>query len=219
MWRNQIIKFIKKLLIRSLHYSLMNSEDKSQVKFPPLSIEVADKFYELCNWVYEVWATHRFMFDDNPDAEYLKKSIGGEFLGRLSVVTQEYVLHQIVKLHDPAVQRGGDINLGIDYVIKSGDWPPDVLNQLKQLNNRLDLLSTKLRGVRNKILSHNDFPTIMENSPLGSFPAGLDLDYFDSLQQFVNIVHNHVKGVPAPFNDLAINDVVGFLGMFRRNET
>ena len=75
------------------------------------------------------------------------------------------------------------------------------------------MLALALRSVRNKILSHNDLPTILSGSTLGAFPRGADRSYFEALQQFVNIVHGEVIGGPAPFSDLALNDVAGLLQM------
>lgn len=179
-----------------------------------LTAPVVEEFYGLCNWAYEVWLTHRELFDVNPRAEELKQSFAGDALGRLSIVTQEYLLHQIAKLHDPASQYG-HANLSIDYVVKSGSWPAHTQVELEQLQSKLKGFAQLLIGARNKLLSHNDLATILTGTTLGAFPEGSDRDYFATLQEFVNIVYGEVIGGPAPFNDLPINDVVALLSMLR----
>ena len=78
----------------------------------PISKDIALKFCELCNWVYETWVTHKFLFDENKTpADNIGKS--PYFTNRLSIITQEYCLQQIAKLHDPAIQ-GNSSNLTVD---------------------------------------------------------------------------------------------------------
>jgi len=73
-----------------------------------LSRQVLDEFCGICAWAHEAWETHRASFDDNPDAEAIR-NVGANdaYLGRLSIITQEYSLQQIAKLHDPAIQQNG----------------------------------------------------------------------------------------------------------------
>ncbi len=170
-----------------------------------IGIPVVQEFCKLCNWAYEAWATHRVFFDDNPKADALKASHYGEPLGRLSVITQEYVLLQITKLHDPAVQRG-QINLGLEYVTKFGDWDETTAIKLQRLFHDLETLAGKLRQARNKVLSHNDLSAILEASSLGEFEQGADIKYFETLQEFVNVVHEKAVGQLFPFNGRAVAD-------------
>ena len=82
---------------------------------------VVYKFCGLCQWAYEAWRTYRVLFDDSPRSAKLRSSTSGEALNRISIITQEYFLLQIYKLHDPASQQG-NITLGIDYMIRFGGW-------------------------------------------------------------------------------------------------
>jgi hypothetical protein len=86
-----------------------------------ISGDIAGTFLELCNWAYECWITHKRLFDENDRTE---RTIGKAkcFTARLSTVTQEYVLLQICKLHDPAIQRGHRISPLITYLdLENGD--------------------------------------------------------------------------------------------------
>ena len=175
--------------------------------------KAARKFCELCDWTYEVWVTHKCLFDDNPAPE-TNIGLSPWFAHRLSVITQEYALLQIAKLHDRGEQRGSK-NLTIDYVVKCGDWgarEPVV----REMADRLEALSAKIRSARNRILSHNDLDTVMKNATLGDFTEGEDDKYFAVLQELVNTVHDSWVGGPFPFNDIAKADAFEFLSRLER---
>jgi hypothetical protein len=154
---------------------------------------VVNKFCDLCQWAYESWKTHRVLFDEKPHTTKLRNSKGGHALYRLSVITQEYFLLQISKLHDPAVQQN-QINLGIDYMIRFGGWEAITNSKLQAMKIQLEELAKKIRPARNKILSHNDFEAILNESTLGQFTAEADTEYFKTLEEFVNTVCENSTG-------------------------
>lgn len=165
-------------------------------------------FCSLCNWAYEAWVTHKVLFDDNPSPVSNISRLPW-FTTRLSAITQEYALLQIAKLHDPWRQRNST-NLTVGYIAECGEWGSRK-PRIAAICNRLDTLHVRLRGARNKGLSHNDLETVVANENLGSFPEGADHRYFDALQDFANEVHVKWAGVPYPFNDLAKTDALEFL--------
>lgn len=179
-----------------------------------ISPDVAKQFCELCNWAYECWITHKRLFDNN---ERTETTIGKAkyFTVRLSVITQEYSLLQVCKLHDPATQRNS-ANITIDYIVRFGDWGPD-LDRIKGDVRRLTDLFEKLKSARNKVLVHNDLDAIMESAALGAFPAGLDDEYFSVLQELANAVSERWLNGIYPFNDLAGADVDEFLHALERS--
>lgn len=171
-------------------------------------------FCRLCDWTYETWVTHKCLFDDNHSPA---NNIGRSpwFTSRLSVITQEYALLQIAKLHDPWRQRGS-INLTVGYIVECGEWGAEK-SSIVAIRNRLNTLHESLRGARSKALAHNDLDTLIANENLGSFPKGTDDRYFDALQDLANEVHAKWVGVPYPFNDLAKTDALEFLKHLERN--
>jgi hypothetical protein len=173
-----------------------------------VSPEIASKFCMLCNWAYESWLTHKHLFDDN---KKLQVTLGKTpyFASRLSIITQEYSLLQICKLHDAAIQQRVS-NLTIDYIFKYGGWGSDAA-KIQSFVSRLTILFEKLRDARNKILAHNDISSILGVETLGAFPEFQDVEYFLVLQEFANAVHIKWLDVPYPFNDLAGVDVDEFL--------
>lgn len=181
----------------------------------PISPDVAKQFCELCNWAYECWVTHKRLFDENAKTE-TTIARAKYFTSRLSVITQEYSLLQICKLHDPAIQKSA-VNITIDYIVRFGDWGADA-NEINQRALRLAALFDKLKSARNKVLAHNDLEAIMGAAALGEFPEGLDDEYFVVLQELVNTVHEKWLGGPYPFNDLAGADVEEFLHVLEKAE-
>ena len=162
---------------------------------------VVYKFCGLCQWAYEAWRTHRVLFDDSPRLAKLRSSTSGEALNRISIITQEYFLLQIYKLHDPASQQG-NITLGIDYMIRFGGWDVTTKAKLQSLKTKLDELAQKIRPARNKILSHNDLEAILSESTFGEFPAEADTEYFKTLEEFVNVLYENPIGEPWRFTDV-----------------
>ncbi len=179
-----------------------------------LSASVIIEFCKLCGWAYETWLSHRELFDDNLRALELQKSWAGDELLRLSIISQEYALLQVAKLHDRAVVSG-KITLSLEYIMVYGGWKPEVLEKLNRLEEKLNIFARQLRDVRNKVLSHNDLASIVAGATLGEFVKGEDEAYFRNLQEFVNIIHNEIVGGPWPFNDLVKNDVAAFLATIK----
>ena len=179
----------------------------------PISKDAALKFCNLCDWVYETWVTHKLLFDENKSPE---KNIGksAAFTTRLSIITQEYGLLQITKLHDPAIQRNS-FNLTIDYMVRYGEWGERGAD-IERIHAKLLTLWERLKPARNKALAHNDLEALMADIPLGAFKEGADDEYFETLQALVNEVHEKWVGGPYTFNDLAKNDVIEFLSLLER---
>ena len=139
----------------------------------------------------------------------------GGALARLSVMAHEYWLHQVAKLHDPAVQ-GGKINLTLRYIIEYGGWDQGTAGKLKTLCAKLEAFAQEIRDARNQILSHNDLSVIIAGTPLGAFEKDKDVNYFDCLQEFVDLVHDEAIGGPYPFNDLVKDDAAILAGMLAK---
>jgi AbiU2 len=180
-----------------------------------LSATVVREFCNLCDRAHEYWLNHLELFDNNPRNTELMESIARPEWVRLSIISHEYSLLQVVKLHDKAVMNG-NITLGIDYVLTYGGWSDSVRRRLEKLAKELGGFADQLRGVRNKILSHYDLATILADAPLGEFAKGADEKYFEDLQEFVNIVHGKVVGGPYPFCTLVRNDIALFLHTIKR---
>lgn len=170
-----------------------------------LSHTIILKFCKLCQWAHTAWVIHRTFEDNLDDAVVKTRSRCPHVLSDMSIITQEYVLLQIAKLHDPAVQSGKN-NLTIEYVIKFGGWDESTLFKLKELEKKLKGLKEKILDARNKILSHNDLETILNATVLGVFEKDADMEYFENLQEFVNIIYDKMVGGPYILDDRMVKN-------------
>ena len=185
------------------------------------SKEVVDKFCDLCDWIMQVWQMRKFLFDENPHRPTLMEPRYEHFFYRLQEVLQASRLHELAKLHDPAVQGGakGHINLSIDYMIEYGRWDTATEDRLRELNSKMTTLAKPVKDVRNKILSHNDLKVLLTSKELGGFDPGEDESYFLRLREFASLVRETALGEPLVYDDLVKNDVSTFMGDFLRGAT
>ncbi|MBS1209263.1 MAG: hypothetical protein H6R19_1661 [Proteobacteria bacterium] len=183
---------------------------------PAHSKEVINTFCELCDWLLQIWQTRKYLFDENPNEAALKTPRHAHFFYRLQVVLQEAWLHQLAKLHDPAVQGGsnGHINLSLNYIIEYGQWDHVTKTTLTDLLAEMSTLAKPIKDARNKVLSHNDLAVLLNATELGSFDAGADEIYFRKLHKFASLVSQTVLGEPFVFDDLVQNDVDAFMKTF-----
>ncbi|MEZ5646688.1 MAG: hypothetical protein R3E94_02560 [Burkholderiaceae bacterium] len=182
------------------------------------SREVIEKFCGLCDWLLQVWQMRKFLFEENPNESVLREPRYANFFYRLQVVLQEHWLHQLAKLHDPAVQGGanGHINLSLDYLIEYGQWDTQTEAKLKDLKSEMSFLATPVRDARNKVLSHNDLAVLLRSKELGAFVPGEDEQYFIRLREFASLVTDSALGEQFVYDDLVENDVSSFMDAFLR---
>ena len=151
------------------------------------SKEVIDKFCTLCDRLIQVWQMRKYLFDENPDKVVFENPRNGLFFVHLQDVLQESWCIQLAKLHDPAVQ-GRNINLSLDYMIERGHWEPEAKKELIGLKSKMEeSLAGPIRIARDKILAHNDEPTLLNSKDLGSFATGEDETYFLNLREFASL--------------------------------
>ena len=174
---------------------------------------VVEQFYVLCNRAYRDWRLHKILFDDNPRKKELETSVPG--LVYFSELSQESILLQIAKLHDPLIVQG-HVTLGIEYMVRYGGWLKKTKTQLHELQAQLNELDKKIRPARNKVLSHNDLESILIGGIVGDFSAGMDDKYFKTLQEFVDVIHVSAIGRPMPFSEDAGRVATGLLWFFRK---
>jgi AbiU2 len=184
----------------------------------PHSREVVNRFCELCDWLLQSWQTRKYLFDENPDLALLQEPRYAHFFYRIGEITQEYWLHQLAKMHDPARDKSGNVNLSISYIVECGEWDKETKPRLDELRTKMLSLSYQIKDARNKILSHNDLEIIMGEKHIGAFDPGDDEDYFAYLQEFASLVKEIVMGEPFVYDDLVSNDVEVFMQCFKRGK-
>lgn len=175
-------------------------------------------FGDHCDWAHQCWQMTRELYDDNPNEKYLRLAAHRFFFVRLRKILHEYWLAEVSKLGDPATMHGHE-NLSIDLILSRGNWPDTLQHELTKRSADLMDFIEKLTGARNKLLAHKDLKTIVSEATLGDFEEREDHIFFEILQEFVNITHEHVFGQPRLFDDLTKNDVEIFMETFIRGET
>lgn len=174
-----------------------------------LSESIVRRFCEVCDWAHSVWSMHH-TFDEDPRTPLLMRGDLGPFLHTYSIVSMEYTLLQLAKLHDAASQ-GSRQNLSLDYILYEGGWDPITHARLKALSTELNELYSRIRAARHRIIAHNDLRTLLSDQDLGHFPAGLDVAYFEALEQFAAAVYSKVTGESYQFAEHAHTDVLVLL--------
>lgn len=184
--------------------------------------KIIEKFCELCDQTYKVWITKRTICDDNLKLDVLNDLKCANFLNYINDILQEYMLLQIIKLHDPEKQFNHE-NLTLEYIVNHIDeWKTagdslakesfKKIAELKELKQDLDdLFIDQIKPARMKILCHNDLETTLNNLNLGEFEENIDQTYFIKLQNFVNILHELFIGGKFPFFSIAQNEAEAFL--------
>jgi hypothetical protein len=61
----------------------------SKPSVPRLTPQILTAFIHQCHWTYDVWKTHKVLFDENPKKTELEVSVAGKGLERISIITQE----------------------------------------------------------------------------------------------------------------------------------
>lgn len=174
-----------------------------------LTKDIVLEFCAQCNWAHYCWQFHRGLFQGKQLGKHLQHTATDHALGRLSKMTQEYGLLQMIKLHDPAV-AGSSLTLGIDYMVKYGGWSPRTRSNLERLQQSLNAFieppgktrREALRAARNKAICHNDLAALVDGGKLGAFRDEEVVRYFEQLQRFVNIAWREVAGEPFRFDKI-----------------
>lgn len=164
-------------------------------------------FCDLCQWVYECWTTHSNLFEPLPArleeernvilADFMKTPYGS-CLERLNVMSHEYIILQIAKLHDPP-RHGGNENLSVGFFLSQDFWTRAEESALRKIAAELDRLYTQIEDARHKILAHNDRAVFENDSPLGGFREGDDKGYFRALGQLCSMIAKKFPDTNSPY--------------------
>ncbi len=78
--------------------------------------------------------------------------------------------------------------------------------------------AAKMKPPRNKLTAHNDVLTILAASELGKFDPGADVEYFDHLKAFAEIVVKVVLSEHFDYDNAVPADVDLFRDAFNRGK-
>jgi hypothetical protein len=171
-------------------------------------------FFDVCQHTYDCWLICRTIFDNESARRCFSGHKARYFLNWFNIVAIDYSLLQLAKLHDPAtINKKKEIrnNLSLDYIIKYGRFDNDQKQKLGSLRDKMQELFGKIKPARHGLICHNDRDIIINNNKLGSFDSDLDDEYFNFLQQFIDVVEEKYYGVSCKMGTQATTDAEIFL--------
>ena len=174
-----------------------------------ISAAIAEKFCDRCRWTHELWQTAIVLLDRRA-VEATRESHHDYLFYRIHRMLKDSFLLEIEKLHDPVVMSGR-VNMTLGYILEYGGWDTVTRECLESLIWNMNKLHELVHPARNRILAHNDLQTIINESTLGGFPLGMDVFYFDYLQNIADIVSTNCLNKPFWFAEFPRTDAEDFL--------
>lgn len=152
-----------------------------------ISDEALEEFRKICHWTFEVWETHKTIFENSDFEKAIRETPAAYTMWMFSVISHEYSLLQIAKLHDP-VTTGKSRNLSLNYIIEHGNWDSETNKKLCEILGKMNGFYNKIKPARDKVISHADYDSTMNIQIHGKFSAGEDDRYFECLEDFLKTI-------------------------------
>lgn len=134
-------------------------------------------------------------FDNNPQMY----NESGNFFDNMARSMRFHLLLDFAKVIDRAQSFGHD-NLSVDYIIENVNWPDEIRSKLVELNKKMKSFRKQIIDARNKVLSHNDVQTFLNNKVHGQFPKQDGEDFLQNLKTFTEIANTTC--FDSPFNPI-----------------
>lgn len=132
------------------------------------------------------------------------------FFGDLNHILAEYIVLQVCKLTDPAQDFKKNDNHTVAFLMQHYGLTGHV--RLSELNARMQAFRQKVVPARNKLIGHADRDAIMAGAALGGAPKAEWDQFWDDLDELVNVIHQHVVGEPFSINNVGgLSDADGLL--------
>jgi hypothetical protein len=163
--------------------------------------KVLDEFCTICE---RVWMDHELYIsvcETDQRTLDLLRSVAPLYFNDINRILIEHQLLQFSKITDPAKTRD-DANLTTNYILEEFDWPTEVREKLRAVNERLMAFRKYIDRARSKRVAHVDLTAQVERPEiLGGFPEGADKQFLQDLQLFVDIAYRHLhNGEPCPID-------------------
>ena len=168
-------------------------------------------FREQCIWTRICYNIYSGLYESGQETLNLLHRSACAFFIDLNIILIEYCLIQISKHLDP-IETCGRPNLTI-FLIDSMLIEQNLMtNNIQSLSAKLSNFRNFIKEARNRILSHSDLDTVLQNKPLGSHSESDVTMFFENLQQYCDEVGNAVGEGPSDFRSIpASGDVLDLL--------
>ena len=150
------------------------------------------RFCDQVFWLRMVRRMYKELFEMEDSLPLMKKT-AWSFFEELNTILQNYLLLELAKVTDPP-KSGTKENLTVANLVVSIDWPPDVREKLRSLNEATKGFRDQILEARNKLLAHLDKEAFLSQKPLGQFPEGEDEGFLKTLEEICNVAHKACFG-------------------------
>jgi hypothetical protein len=154
--------------------------------------QTVEKFCGQIVWLRVLRFTYKELFEQEKDRILIEKT-APSFFSDLNIILHNFLILEFVKITDPATSRTskGKIreNLTVDNLIECIEWPEDVHEKLKSLNEKTKTFRGYTKDARDKLLAHSDKQVFLSGEMLGKFPEGEDERFLETLEEICNITH------------------------------
>jgi len=145
------------------------------------------QFREQCIWLRCCYNTYCELYESDDQVKELMEKVAVHFFMDLNKILIDYVQLQMCKVTDPAQSFGKD-NLTVKYFICKLEEFDLLTEEIDKLSNSIAEYRDILNGGRNKIISHLDKETVMNDLVLGEHDVEKVYQFFDDLQQYTDAV-------------------------------
>jgi hypothetical protein len=137
---------------------------------------------------------YKELFEDTTARELMKQTAPQFFLD-IKKVLHNYLILEFAKITDPS-KSGNYENFTVSNIIDSNAsiLAKDVLDNLCQLNGKINAFRKYIVPARHKLIAHNDKNTIMSGATLGEFPEKEDENFIGTLEEIASIMHKACFG-------------------------
>ncbi len=144
----------------------------------------------FCDQIFHILVIHHQyyilteFFRENP---YMLSKAGG-FFGNMSNAMQTELLLAFAKVTDPSKSLGND-NLSVNHLLDNVQWPDTVKTKLADYQQEIQSFRPYIKTARDKILSHSDVQTLLNNEVYGQFPLEDGERFIQNLKAFSTIIY------------------------------
>jgi putative transcriptional regulator len=162
------------------------------------AVAVADikAFAGACVYARSVYMHYKAIFEETQLGENPLSKLSPYFFGDLGWMFREYIILQVCKLTDPAVDGRGNENLTVKFLAANADFRSDPAGavELRARAGKIEQFRSQLKPARDKFISHLDRKSISDGQPLGGAPTDAWADFWLDLQVFVKLLWKRYFG-------------------------
>jgi putative transcriptional regulator len=177
-------------------HEVRDGEAARQKTTSTIATDDVKAFTAACVYARSLYTHYTAIFEDTPLGENPLKKLSPYFFGDLGRMFREYIILQVCKLTDPAVDGRGNENLTVKFLAANADFTGDPSDaeefQVRAL--RIEKFRSQLKPARDKVISHSDRKTILNGRPLGGTQADAWVNFWLDLQVFVKLLWKRYVG-------------------------